>query len=141
MTKIEPYIFFEGRGEEAIEFYKQALGAQVEMIMRYGESPEPPPPDIVKPGSENKIMHSSILVDGQRIMISDGGCSGQSKIGGFSISLSVSSEADAKRYFDGLAQGGQVHMPLGKTFFSPCFGMVQDKFGVGWMIMAEPQQK
>jgi PhnB protein len=134
VTKIEPYIFYEGRAEEAIEFYKQALGAQVEMIMRYSESPDPPPPEMVKPGSENKIMHSSITVDGQRIMISDGGCSGESKIGGFSISLSVSTEADAKRYFEGLSQGGQVHLPLTQTFFSRLFGMVQDKFGVGWMV-------
>jgi len=136
VTKIEPYIFYEGRAEEAIEFYKQALGAQVEMIMRYSESPDPPPPDMVKPGSENKIMHSSITVDGQRIMISDGGCSGESKIGGFSVSLSVGSEADAKRYFEGLSEGGQVQLPITATFFSPCFGMVQDKFGVGWMVMA-----
>ena len=136
MTKIEPYLFYEGRAEEAIEFYKQALGAQVEMIMRYGESPEPAPEGMVAPGSENKIMHGSITVEGQRVMISDGGCSGNNTFGGFALSLSVASEADAKRYFDGLSQGGQVQMPLGQTFFSPCFGMVQDKFGVGWMIMA-----
>ena len=134
MTKIEPYLFFEGRADEAIEFYKQALGAQVEMIMRYGESPDKPPEGMIAPGSENKIMHSSITVEGQRIMISDGGCSGKSNIGGFSLAIGVDSEADAKRYFDALAQGGQVTCPLGKTFFSTCFGMVQDKFGVGWMI-------
>ena len=137
MTKIEPYIFFEGRADEAIEFYKQALGAQVEMIMRYKDSPEPPPPEQVAPGSEEKIMHSSITVGGQRIMISDGGCSGESKIGGFSLSLSVANEAEAQRLFEGLSPGGQVHMPLGATFFSPCFGMVQDKFGVGWMVMVD----
>lgn len=141
MTKIEPYLFFEGRADEAIELYKQVLGAQVEMLMRYGESPDPPPPGMLPPGSENKVMHSSILVGGARIMISDGGCSGKSELGGFSLAFHASDEAEAKQAFDGLSQGGTVEMPLGKTFFSPCFGMLHDKFGVGWMIMVAPPQQ
>jgi PhnB protein len=138
VTKLEPYIFFEGRAEEAIEFYKQALGAKVELLIRNSDCPEPPPPDKVKPGSENKIMHAVLIIDGQRLLISDGECSGQSKIGGFSVALSNSSEADVRRYFEGLSEGGQVHLPLTQTFFSPLFGMVQDKFGVGWMVNLMP---
>jgi PhnB protein len=131
--KIEPYLFFPGNGDAALSFYQQTLGAQVEMVMRYRESPEPPPPGMVPPGWDDKIMHASFLVKGSRVMLSDG-AGEETKFGGFSLSLAVESEDEAKRFFDGLAQGGQVHMPLGKTFFSPCFGMVQDRFGVGWMI-------
>jgi PhnB protein len=136
--QIQPYLFFEGRCEEALEFYKQAIGANVEMVMRYKDSPDPTPPGMIPPGSENKIMHSSFKVGDAVVMASDGGCSNQAKFGGFSLSLPATSEADAKSKFEGLSQGGQVQMPLGKTFFSPCFGMVTDKFGVGWMVNLIP---
>ncbi len=132
---IEPYLFFEGRTEEALEFYRKALGAKVEMLMRYKESPEPPPPGMVPPGSEEKVMHSSFSVGDARIMASDGGCSGKQRFQGFSLSLPARDEAHAKRMFAALSEGGQVQMPLGKTFFSPCFGMVADRFGVGWMVI------
>ena len=139
---IEPYLFFEGRAEEALEFYRKALGAKVEMLMRYKDSPEPPPPGMVPPGSENKLMHASFTVGGARVMASDGGCSGKQSFGGFSLSVEASDEGDAKRKFGALAEGGQVQMPLGKTFFSPCFGMVADRFGVGWMVIVpDPQAK
>ena len=131
---IEPYLFFNGRCEEAIEFYKQALGAQVLMVMRFNESPEPHPAGMLPPGSENKIMHACMRVDDANVMASDGRCTGQSDFQGFSLSLTAADEADAKRKFAALAEGGQVHMPLGKTFWSPCFGMVADRFGVGWMV-------
>jgi PhnB protein len=130
---VEPYLFFNGRCEDAVEFYKKALGAEVLMLMRYKESPEPPPPGRVPAGWENKIMHASLRIGNTSVMASDG-CSEGINFQGFSLSLSVANEAEAKRFFTALADGGQVQMPLGKTFWSPCFGMVADRFGVGWMI-------
>ena len=131
---IEPYLFFNGRCEEAIEFYKKALGAEVLMMMRVKDSPEPHPPGMLPPGSENKIMHVSLRVGDATVMASDGCCTGQTNFQGFSLSLTAANEADAGRKFAALAEGGQVQMPLGKTFWSPCFGMVADRFGVGWMV-------
>jgi PhnB protein len=131
---IEPYLFFNGRCEEAIEFYKKALGAEVSMLMRFKDSPEPPAPGMVPPGSDNKIMHLCMRVGDANVMASDGHCSGQTSFQGFSLSLTAADEADAKRKFAALAEGGQVQMPLAKTFWSPCFGMVADRFGVGWMV-------
>ena len=131
---VEPYLFFEGRCEEALEFYKQALNAEVTMLMRYRESPEPPPPGMLPPGSENRIMHASMNIGGATVMASDGSCSGKPAFQGFFVSLGLRSEADARRFYDGLSAGGKVEMPLTKTFWSPCFGMLRDRFGVGWMI-------
>jgi PhnB protein len=133
--EIQPYLFFNGRCEEAIEFYKRALDAQVEMLMRNKESPEPPPPGMLPPGSENKVMHAALRIGGAVVMASDGHCSGQTEFKGFSLSITVPDAATADRYFAALAEGGQVQMPLSKTFFSPRFGMVADRFGMGWMIM------
>jgi PhnB protein len=131
---IEPYLFFNGSCEQAVEFYRKALGAEVEMMMRYKESPEPLPPGKLPPGFEEKIMHSSFRVGGTLVMASDGCENGKPKFEGFSLSLSVPNKAEAERAFAALAKGGQVQMPLTKTFWSPCFGMVQDRFGIGWMI-------
>ena len=135
---IQPYLFFNGTCEQAVEFYRTALGAQVEMVMRYKDSPEPPPPGSVPPGFENKIMHSSFRIGETTVMASDGCSAESSGFKGFSLSLSVPNEADADRAFNALANGGQVQMPLGKTFWSPRFGMVQDRFGIGWMISVMP---
>jgi PhnB protein len=132
--QIQPYLFFEGRTEEAIEFYQRTLGAKVEMMMRYKDSPEPPPPGIIPPGSENKIMHAAFRIGDSMVLASDGGCSNAPKFGGFALSLTVKDEAEAKRTFAALSDGGQVQMPLGKTFFSPAFGMLADRFGLGWMV-------
>ena len=131
---IEPYLFFNGHCEEASEFYKKALGAEVLMLMRFKDSPEPPAPGMVPPGSDNKIMHLCMRVGDANVMASDGHCTGQTSFQGFSLSLTAADEADAKRKFAALAEGGQVRMPLAKTFWSPCFGMVADRFGVGWMV-------
>jgi PhnB protein len=136
--KVQPYLFFDGRCEEAIEFYKTALGAEVLMLMRFSESPDPPPPGMVPPGSENKIMHSCIRIGETEVMASDGRCMGQPSFQGVSLSLEVASEAEADRLFNALGEGGQVQMPIGKTFFSPRFGMIADRFGVSWMIVATP---
>ena len=132
--QIDPYLFFEGNCEEAIEFYRKALDAEVEMMMRYEESPEPPPEDMVAPGSEKKILHASLRIGGALLMASDGGCGGKPNFGGFSVSLTVPDAETADRYFAAMAEGGEVMMPLGETFWSPRFGMLTDKFGVGWMI-------
>jgi PhnB protein len=136
--KLEPYLFFEGRAEEAIEFYKRALGAEVTAMFRMDESPEPPPPGMLPPGSEKKIMHANLKVGDMMMMISDGMASGKPDFKGISLSLSGLTVAETDRIFAALSEGGNVRMPLGKTFFSPRFGMVADRFGVGWMVMADP---
>jgi PhnB protein len=135
---IQPYLFFNGICEQAVEFYRKALGAEVEMMMRYKESPEPPKPGMVPPGFENKIMHTSFRVGETTVMASDGCSSEKPNFQGFSLALSVSSESEADRVFAALANGGQVRMPLAKTFWSPRFGMVEDRFGVGWMVSVTP---
>ena len=131
---IEPYLFFEGRCEEAIEFYSRVLDAKLDMLMRYDESPEPPPADKVPPGCGRKVMHAALRIGETRVMASDGFCAGQPTFRGFSLSITAADEAAATRLFDGLAADGQVQMPLGRTFWSPCFGMVTDRFGVTWMV-------
>jgi PhnB protein len=136
--KVQPYLFFDGRCEEAIEFYKKALGAEVLMLMRFSDSPDPPPPGMVPPGSENKIMHSAMRIGETEVMASDGRCMGKPTFQGVSLSLSASNEAEADRLFNALGDGGQVQVPIGKTFFSPRFGMVADRFGVSWMVVTTP---
>ena len=136
MTKnmVQPYLFFGGRCEEAIEFYRTTLGAEVEMLMRFKDSPEPPSPDMAPPGSEEKVMHCSFRVGETTLMASDGMCREGTNFQGFSLSLTVPDEAAAERTFTALAGDGEVQMPLSKTFWSPCFGMLTDRFGLGWMI-------
>jgi PhnB protein len=136
--QVQPYLFFDGRCEEALEFYREALGAEVEMLMRFRDSPEPPPPGMVPPGSENKVMHAAFRIGDSTIMASDGNCGQQPRFDGFSLSVSAPDAAGAQRMFAALADGGEVRMPLGPTFFSPCFGMVADRFGVGWMVIVQP---
>jgi PhnB protein len=132
---IQPYLFFNGRCEEAIEFYGAALGAEVLMLMRFKDSPEPASqPGMLPPGSENKVMHASIRIGESTIMASDGRCQGQLNFGGFSLSLTAPDVAEADRIFAALSEGGNVIMPLSKTFWSQKFGMLTDQFGVGWMI-------
>lgn len=134
---VQPYLFYNGRCEEAVEFYKNALGAEVTMLMRYKDSPEPPPPGMVPPGSENKVMHASFKIGDTQVMASDGECSGKTNFHGFSLSISAANGAEAERLFAALSKGGKVQMPLAKTFFASHFGMVADRFGVGWMVIAE----
>jgi len=134
--QVQPYLFFDGRAEEALDFYARTLSAKVEMLMRHKDSPEPPPPGMVPPGAENKVMHACFRIGETQVMASDGRCTGKPAFQGFSLSVSANDEAHAKRLFNALADGGQVQMPLGKTFFSPAFGMVADRFGVSWMVIA-----
>ncbi len=133
---VQPYLNFEGRAEEAIEFYKKAVGAKVTMLMRNGESPDKPPPGMIPPGSEQKILHSAMTIGDSVIMATDGMVSGKPKFDGISLSLTAKDDAEAKKLFNNLADGGQMTMPLNKTFFASSFGMVADKFGVNWMVIA-----
>lgn len=132
--QVQPYLFFDGRCDEAIEFYKKALGAEVGMLMRWKDSPDK---SMCTPGNENKVMHSSLQIGETRVMASDGRNTGNPKFEGFALSINAKDEADADRKFNALADGGSVTMPLSKTFFSPRFGMVADKFGVHWMVIVE----
>jgi len=132
------YLFFDGRLDEALTFYKKTLGIEVEMQMRFKDNPElGKHPESCPPGAEDKIMHSCFKLGDQRIMASDGHAKGKPEFKGFALSLSVKTEGEADKVFAALGDGGKVEMPLGKTFFSPKFGMVQDKFGVGWMVLVE----
>lgn len=136
---VQPYLMFGGRCEEAVAFYQQAVSAQLIMSMRFSESPQPVPPGVLAPGFENKVMHCSFLVGQTTIMASDG-CNSESSFQGFSLALSLESIEDAHRAFDALSAGGKVTMPLSATFWSPCYGMLVDQFGVSWMVivMAPP---
>ena len=133
---VQPYLIFEGRCEEALNFYSTALGAKVDVLMRFKDSPEPPNPECTPAGSD-KIMHASFHVGESVILASDGRGLGKPVFQGFSLSLLVSTDADAQRFFQRLEEGGQVQMPLSKTFFSSSFGMVADKFGVTWIVMVQ----
>jgi PhnB protein len=130
--QVQPYLSFEGRCEEALDFYRSAVGAEVQMLMRFKDSPDQ---SMVSPGSAEKVMHSSVRIGDSVIMASDGRCTGKMSPGQFSLAVSVSGDAEAERIFAGLSDGGQVTMPLTKTFFSSKFGMLADRFGVNWMIM------
>lgn len=137
---IQPYLFFDGRCEEAAEFYRSKLGAEVTMLMRFKDNPEPPQPGMVPPGAEDKVMHMSLRIGDSTVLMSDGQCLGQPSFQGFSLTISVQDDAEAERVFAALGDGGQVRMPLGKTFFSSSFGMLADRFGVGWMVLVASGQ-
>jgi len=136
--QVQPYLFFDGRCEEAIEFYRKALGAEVTMLMRFKDTPEPHQPGMVPPGAENKVMHASVRIGDTAVMASDGRCQGRPSFQGFALSLTAANDAEADRWFAALGDGGQVQMPLTKTFFSSRFGTVADRFGVSWMIIVAP---
>ena len=132
--QVQSYLFFDGRAEEAIEFYKKAVGAKVTMLMRFKDSPDK---SMCAPGSENKVMHSYMTIGETGVMISDGHNKGQPKFDGFALSIATKTEAEADKLFTALGEGGKVTAPMSKTFFSPRFGMLADKFGVNWMILVE----
>ena len=134
---IQPYLFFEGRADEAVAFYQKVFGAEVQMLMRYKDSPDPCPEGMIPPGSENKVMHMSMKIGDAVVMGSDGRCSGTPSFQGFSLSYAAKDATDADRVFAALCDGGTVQMPMGKTFFSPRFGMVADRFGVSWMVIVQ----
>jgi PhnB protein len=130
--QVEPYLNFDGRCEEALEFYKNAVGAKVTMLMRFKDSPDQ---SMISPGSENKVMHSAVQLGDSTVLMSDGRCTGKANFHGIALAILTKTESEADKIFNGLADGGQVNMPMAKTFFSPKFGMLADKFGVGWMVL------
>ena len=138
--RVEPYLFFDGRCEEAIDFYKKTLGAQVAMLMRFKDNPEPQGDAGCAPGNPDKIMHACLSVRGTNIMASDGNCTGKPGFQGFALTLNAANAAEASQRFDALAEGGKVQMPISETFFAKSFGMVADRFGVNWMVIAEPKK-
>jgi PhnB protein len=133
--QVQPYLNFNGRCQEAIDFYKRALGAQVQMLMHFKDCPEPQQ-GMITPENKDKVMHAALTIGDTAVFASDGRCAGSSNFQGISLSLQAKNEAEANRLFGALADGGQVQMPLAKTFFSPSFGMLADRFGVNWMVMA-----
>ena len=135
--QIRPYLFFEGRTEEALQFYEQKLGAKIEALMRYKENPEP---KYNPPNSANKVMHALFSIGDTKVMASDGNCTGKPSFQGFALTINAKDAAEAKQRFDALAEGGQVQMPLAETFFAKSFGMVADRFGMGWMVIAGPKK-
>ena len=131
---VEPYLFFDGKCEEALEFYRRTIGAEVTALLRWKDSPDP---QMTMPGAADKVMHSQLRIGDTTIMASDGQCQGKPDFHGFSLSITAAEIAEADRLFAALGEGGQVQMPLSETFFSPRFGMVADRFGVSWMIYVE----
>lgn len=140
MAVIQPYLFFRGRCDEAIKFYEKALGAKVGMKMRFKDNPDKPPESVVPASMDDRIMHASVDIAGAPVMMSDGMKDGGPAFGSMSLSLNVTDPADVDRYFNALADGGEIEMPLGKTFFAERFGGVKDKFGVSWMIICEAKR-
>jgi PhnB protein len=134
---VEPYLFFEGRTEEALQFYEQKLGAKIEALMRYKDNPDP---KYNPPNSANKVMHALFRIGDTKVMASDGNCAGKPSFQGFALTINAADAAEAKQRFDALAEGGTVQMPLAETFFAKSFGMVADRFGVGWMVIAGPKK-
>lgn len=133
--KVQPYLFFDGRCQEAVDFYRATLGAEIVTKMRFSDSPQPHQPGMIPDGAEDKIMHMSLRIGDTTIMASDGRCLGKPDFRGFALTLSAADDAQAERLFAALGEGGQVQMPMSKTFFSSRFGMVADRFGVSWMVI------
>ncbi len=134
LPTVNAYLTYSGRCEEALQFYKQAIGAEIQMVMRFNESPEPPPPGMIPPGFESKVMHSSMKIGDSIVMATDG-CDPNEKFDGFSLTLTVATVDEADKAYAALVAGGVETMPLGTTFWSPRFGMLKDQFGVQWMVM------
>ena len=134
--QVKPYLTFNGRCEEAINFYKAELGAEVLALMRFKENP--PPPGMTPAGWDDKVMHSCFKIGESEVMASDGMCGDNAAFSGVTLSIQVQNESEADRAFNALSKGGKVKMPMGKTFFSPRFGMVDDRFGMSWMVVTMP---
>jgi PhnB protein len=132
--KLDPYLYFDGRSEEAIEFYRKALSAELVMMMRFKEAPDT---RMNPPGSDEKIMHATLRIGETTVLVSDGNCGGKPKFDGFALALRPSNDAEAEKIFQALSEGGKVSMPLAKTFFASSFGMLADRFGVPWMVVVE----
>ncbi|MGF6779050.1 VOC family protein [Paraburkholderia sp. GAS334] len=132
--QVQPYVFFNGRCEEAMKFYGEKLGAEVVFQMRFKDAP-PSAAESVPPGNEEKIMHTTFRIGATELMASDGDCKGEGpRPAGFSLSLTADDVPSAEKYFNALSDGGNVMMPWQATFWSKGFGMVVDRFGIPWMV-------
>jgi len=138
MTTITPYVFLSGNCEAAFKFYGETMGATVKAVMKYSDSPCPAPEGMLPPGFEDKVMHGEMLIGNTTVFFSDGNDI-TTKPAGFMLAFSTADVEEAKRVFAGLSEGGNIHLPIGETFFSPCYGMLTDKYGVGWMVMVPGQ--
>jgi PhnB protein len=135
--QVQPHLCFEGRCDEAIEFYRKTLGAEVITLVRFKDMPGPIPPGAIPPGAEDKVMHAGLRIGDSTVMASDGRCTGPADFKGIQLALQLRDVATADRLFTALIDGGQVTMPLCQTFWSPRFGMAVDRFGVTWMVNVE----
>lgn len=134
---VQSYLDFDGRCEEALKFYQKALGAKLGTVLRFKDHEEACK---AHPGNEEKIMHSEFTIGDSLLMATDGYNKGQPKFDGVSLSISTASDAETKKVFDALADGGKALMPLAKTFFASSFGMLTDKFGVSWMVITNSKK-
>ena len=134
--QVQACLSFGGRCEEALAFYKKAIGAEMTMVMRWNESPDPAMK--APPGWEEKIMHAAFRI-GETTLMADDGMGEPEKAGfkGIMLTINVPDDAEAKRVFDALGEGGKINMPLSKTFWTSSFGMLHDRFGVPWMVNVE----
>jgi PhnB protein len=135
---VTPYLGFEGRCDEAIAFYKSAVGAEVNSLMRFKDMPGGCPEGSPSSTHPEKVMHSELKIGDSLVFLSDGHCTGSTKFEGISLTLAASSDAQAQKIFSALAVEGKVMMPLGKTFFASQFGMLTDRFGVAWIVLTRP---
>jgi PhnB protein len=132
--QVQPYLFLDGRCEEALDFYKKAIGAKVDNLMRWKDNPDP---SMCNGPNKDKVMHAHVTIGDATVLASDGRCEGKPEFKGFALTISTKTAAEADKTFAALSDGGQVQMPMTKTFFSERFGMLADKFGVGWMVIVE----
>jgi PhnB protein len=135
MASVQPYVFFDGKCDEAIAFYSSAIGAKTQMLMRYKDCPDPQGKAACKPGTEDKVMHANVKIRDTEVLMADGHCGGNPKFEGFGLALQAKDNQDAEKLFAALSEGGNVMMPMSETFFAHRFGMVADKFGVMWMVL------
>jgi PhnB protein len=135
--QVQPYLNFNGRCEEALQFYSKHLGARIEMMMRFKDMPGPQAPGMTAP--PEKILHAAFRVGDAQLLASDSHCTGKPAFEGIALAVTARDDAEAKRVFGALSDGGKVQQPLIPTFFSSSFGMVDDRFGVSWMVMAQKE--
>lgn len=132
--QVNPYLLYNGNCEEAFNYYVRALGGKVDMMARYQGSPAA---DHVPPEWASKVMHAQLSIDGEVLMAADAPPGAAKPPAGFAVSLQVEDPAKADRVFAALADGGEITMPIDKTFWARRFGMCVDRFGIPWMINCE----
>lgn len=142
-TQVQTYLYFDGKCDEALAFYRDTVGAEILQLMRYRDMPLQPGSDTcveqsMPPGCEDKVLHCSFRIGATELMASDGFCAGKPVFEGFALSLVLKDKDTVERTFARLAEGGEVRVPVDKTFFSPAFGLVVDRYGILWNVLAVP---